>query len=152
MKICLPERRGKLALWRAFTLIEVSFSMALAAFVCAAIMKCYTIASHRSFYAAGSLAANSQAMKQLETIIYASWKPSAGITNILTPSLTNPAMTNLEMPVVLTNITCTNYITITTNKTSYPYPWLMIRVDCIWTFSGYGPFTNTVCSMRGPDF
>ena len=54
------------------------------------------------------------------------------------------------MPVAITNVmTCTNYTTVTQLSTNPPY--LMIRVDCVWSFNGLGTYTNTVAVMRGPN-
>ena len=76
----------------------------------------------RSQYAACSLAANMQAMKKIEQVIFANWIPSYGMTNIFNPALTNIDTENLEMPVAITNVvTCTNYTTVTLLSTNPPY-------------------------------
>jgi len=150
MKFYLPDRRGGVAGVRAFTLAEVVMAAAIAALLCTAVVKCYSIGSYRSQFAACSLAANMQAMKKLEQVIFANWIPSYGVTNIFNPALTNIDKENLEMPVALTNvITCTNYTTITQLSTNPPY--LMIRVDCVWGFNGLATYTNTVAVLRGPN-
>jgi type II secretory pathway pseudopilin PulG len=150
MKICPSEQRRGLAAREAFTLIEVVMAMGIAVLVCAAIMKCYTIASRRSFYASCSLAANAQAMKKLEQVIYASWKPSVGNLNIFNTALTNQDVENLEMPVSDTNvITCTNFTTVTQLSTNPPY--LIIKVNCVWSYIGVTQ-TNSIAVLRGPDF
>jgi hypothetical protein len=136
---------------RAFTILEVTLCAALTVFVCAAIMKCYTIASRRSFYASCSMAANAQAMKKMEQVVNATWKYTAGGTNIFNPALTNADAENLEMPVsgVTNLVNCTNFTTVTQISTVPPY--VMIRVNCVWSYSGLGQFTNTVATLRGPD-
>jgi len=151
MKNCSSVRRGVFLRRRAFTLIEVVLAAAIAVFVCAAILKCYTIASRRSFYASCSLSANLEAMKKLENVINATWKYTAGGTNIFIPSLTNNDPENLEMPVSgATNlINCTNYTTVTQVSTNPPY--VMITVKCVWYYNGLGNFTNTIACIRGPD-
>jgi type II secretory pathway pseudopilin PulG len=151
MKICPSEQRQRLAGVEAFTLIEVVVSMAIAVLVCAAIMKCYTMSSRRSFYASCNLAANAQAMKKMEQVIYARWRPSIGVTDIFNTALTNNDYENLEMPVSSTNvITCTNFTTVKQISTNPPY--LMIRVDCVFNFLNISTFTNTIAVLRGPDF
>jgi hypothetical protein len=130
--------------------MEVVMSMGIAVLVCAAIMKTYTMASRRAFFASCSLAANAQAMSYLEKAIYAPWKPTIGLNNLLSMSSTNPS--NLEMPVQDVNVyTCTNITTVTLVSATPPY-YAMIRVDCVWNFMGLGTFTNTVAVLRGPDF
>lgn len=150
MKIYLPPQGGSQARLRAFTLAEVVIAVAIAAVLCTAVVECYIMGSRRSQFAACSLAANLQAMKKLEQVIYANWIPSYGVTNVFNPVLTNMDKENLEMPVAVTNImTCTNYTTVTQLSTNPPY--LMIRVDCVWGFNGLGTYTNTVAVLRGPN-
>jgi Tfp pilus assembly protein PilE len=150
MKINLPDRRPKAAGVRAFTLAEVVMAAAIAALLCAAVTESYIIGSRRSQFAAFSLAANMQAMKKIEQVIFASWVPNYGITNVFNPALTNIDTENLEMPVAITNVaTCTNYTTVTQISANPPY--LMSRVDCVWGFNGLGTYTNTVAVLRGPN-
>ena len=150
MRIYLPDRRRKVAGVRAFTLAEVVIAAAIAALLCAAIAECYGIGSRRSQFAACSLAANMQAMRKIEQVVFANWIPNYGVTNVFNPALTNIDRENLEMPVAITNqATCTNYTTVTQISTNPPY--LMIRVDCVWGFNGLGTYTNTVAVLRGPN-
>jgi Tfp pilus assembly protein PilE len=150
MKFDLSDRGRRIAGRRAFTLAEVVIAAAIAALLCTAVIKCYSIGSYRSQYAACSLAANMQAVKKIEQAIYANWVPSYSRTNIFNPVLTNIDKEDLEMPVALTNVlTCTNYTTITQLSTNPPY--LMIRVDCVWGFNGLATYTNTVAVLRGPN-
>jgi hypothetical protein len=130
--------------------MEVVMAALVAALLCTALMKVYVMGSRRTQYAAFSLAANMQAMRKMEQVIFANWIPNYGVTNIFNPALTNIDTENLEMPVAITNIaTCTNYTTVTQISTTPPY--LMIRVDCVWGFNGLGTFTNTVAVLRGPN-
>lgn len=132
-----------------FTLIEVALSLAITVLVCAAIMKCYTSSSRRSFYASCSLAANTQAMKKMEQVISATWQPSFGNTNIFNSALTAPDLENLPMPVSDTNvITCTNFTTVSQVSTNPPY--VVITVNCVWSFLGT-TYTNSMAVIRGPD-
>src|ERR1039457_3615297 len=122
MKFNLPDRRRRVAGVRAFTLAKVAVSVAIVSLLCVGVVQCYILGSRRSQYAACSLAANSQAIRKLEQVIYANWIPSYGVTNIFNPILTNIDRENLEMPVAITNIiTCTNYTTITQLSTNPPY-------------------------------
>jgi len=150
MRLNLPEQRRGVAGVRAFTLAEVVMAAAIAALLCAAVVKCYSIGSYRSQYAACSLAANMQAIKKIEQVIFANWIPSYGVTNIFNPALTNIDKEDLEMPVAMTNvINCTNYTTITQVSANPPY--VMVRVDCVWGFNGLATYTNTVAVLRGPN-
>ena len=150
MRIDLPDRRRRVAGVRAFTLAEVVMAAAIAALLCTAIVKSYLLGSRESQYAACSLAANMQAMKKIEQVIFANWIPSYGVTNIFNPALTNINTENLEMPVAITNVvSCTNYTTITQLSANPPY--LMITVNCVWGFNGLATYTNTVAVLRGPN-
>ncbi len=150
MKLNLPDRRRGVAGDRAFTLAEVVMAAAIAALLCGAVAQCYILGSRRAQFASCSLAANMQAIKKIEQVIFANWIPSYWVTNIFNPALTNLDTENLEMPVAITNIvTCTNYTTVKLLSTNPPY--LMIQVDCVWGFSGLGTYTNTVAVLRGPN-
>ena len=150
MKFRALDRKRKVAAAGAFTLAEVIMAGAITALLCTGIVESYIVGSFRSQYAACSLAANMQALKKIEQVIFASWVPSYGITNIFAPALTNVDTENLEMPVTVTNvISCTNYTTITQLSTNPPY--LMIQVNCVWGFNGLGTYTNTVAVLRGPN-
>jgi type II secretory pathway pseudopilin PulG len=150
MRFDLPDRRQKVAWVGAFTLIEVVMAAAIAALICTAVVRVYILGSRKAQYAACSLAANMQAIKKIEQVIFADWIPSYGTTNVFNPALTNTDTESLEMPVANANVvTCTNYTTVTLLSTNPPY--LMIRVDCVWGFNGLGTYTNTVAVLRGPN-
>jgi Tfp pilus assembly protein PilE len=150
MRIYAPDRKQEAAGGGGFTLAEAIMAGAITALLCTGIVKSYTVGTYKSQYAACSLAANMQALKKIEQVIFANWVPSYGITNIFTPALTNVDAENLEMPVAITNVvSCTNYTTITQLSTNPPY--LMIRVNCVWGFNGLGTYTNTVAVIRGPN-
>jgi hypothetical protein len=150
MKFDASNRRRKVAGAGAFTLAEVIMAGAITALLCTGIVKSYSMGSYESQYAACNLAANMQALKKIEQVIFASWVPSYGITNIFNPALTNNDIENLEMPVAITNsVSCTNYTTVTQISTNPPY--LMIQVNCVWGFNGLATYTNTVAVLRGPN-
>jgi hypothetical protein len=149
MKLHLPGRgRGNVGAC-AFTLAEVCMAAAIAALLCTAVIRVYMIGSYKSQYAACSFAANMQALKHMEQVIYANWVPSYGVNDVFNPALTNTDVENLEMPVSNTNtVTCTNYTTVT--KISDNPPYLMIQVSCVWGFNALGTYTNTIAVLRGP--
>jgi len=121
---------------------------AIAALLCTAVIKVYTIGSRESQYAACSFAANMQALKHMEQVIYANWVPSYGVNDVFNPALTNTDVDNLEMPVSNTNtVTCTNYTAVTQISSNPPY--LMIQVRCVWGFNALGTYTNTIAVLRG---
>jgi type II secretory pathway pseudopilin PulG len=135
----------------AFTLIEVVVATAIAVLVMAGMFQGYSIASRQAQFSSFSLAANSMAMQQMESIVAASWVVSGtSKTNIFSPLLTNNQVNALCVPSSGTNLVYgTNYATVTQLSTNPPY--VMVSVSCVWNFMGMGTFTNTVAVLRGPD-
>ena len=149
MCICRPYRSKGAA--PAFTLIEVAVAMAISVLVMAGMFKGYTLASRRAQYSSYQLAANAMAMQQMESIVAANWVVSGtSVTNIFSASLTNTQVSALCLPNSATNLVyATNYATVTQISTNPPY--LMVQVNCVWSFMGMGVFTNTVAVLRAPD-
>jgi prepilin-type N-terminal cleavage/methylation domain-containing protein len=134
-----------------FTLIEVAVALAISVLVMAGMFKGYTLASRRAQFSSYQLAANAQAMQQLESIVAATWVVSGtSVTNIFRSSLTNTQIAALCLPNSATNLVyATNYATVSQLSTNPPY--LMVEVSCVWNFMGMGIFTNTVAALRSPD-
>ena len=149
MRIFRPSRDKRAA--SAFTLIEVAVAMGVAALVMAGMFQGYTMASRRAQFSAFSLAANSMAMQQMESIVAATWVISGtSVTNMFSPTLTNTQVASLCLPSSGTNLVfATNYATVQQISTNPPYA--MIQVSCVWSFMGLGTFTNTVSVLRAPD-
>jgi type II secretory pathway pseudopilin PulG len=143
----VPARRRA----SAFTLIEVVVATAIAVLVMAGMFQGYGIASRQAQFSSFSLAANSMAMQQMESIVAATWVVSGTAkTNIFSPLLTNTQVNALCVPSSGTNLVYgTNYATVTQLSTNPPY--VMVSVSCVWSFMGMGNFTNTVAVLRGPD-
>lgn len=153
MKIDSPtgrngSQRGNQA---AFTLLEVAIAMLVAALVLAGMFQGYNLAGRRSTYSACSLAANTQAMGQVEQVEAASWFPSPPYNNntFLTLGKTNTG--NLCLPSSESNmVNCTNIVTITC-VSSNPY-YAVIQAQCIWSMPNYGGvYTNTISVLRAPN-
>jgi hypothetical protein len=131
--------------------VEIAVALAISVLVMAGMFKGYTMASHRAQFSAFQLAANTMAMKQMESIVAATWVISGtSVTNIFSPTLTNTQVNALCLPSSGTNLVyATNYATVRQIST-YP-PYLMVQVSCVWSFMGMGTFTNTVGVLRSPD-
>ncbi|MGA2177094.1 MAG: prepilin-type N-terminal cleavage/methylation domain-containing protein [Verrucomicrobiota bacterium] len=140
-------RRGS----AAFTLIETAVALAIGVLVMAGMFQGYQMASRRAQYASYSLAASAMAMKQMESIVGATWVVSGtAVSNIFSPTLTATQTNALCLPSSGTNLVyATNFATVTQLSVNPPY--VMVRVDCVWNFMGLGTFTNTVAVLRGPD-
>src|SRR5580704_16006167 len=111
MRICQPVRGGRTA--HAFTLVEIAVALAISVLVMAGMFKGYTMAAHRAQFSAFQLAANTMAMRQMESIVAATWVISGtSVTNIFSPSLTNTQVSALCLPNSATNLVyATNYAT-----------------------------------------
>jgi type II secretory pathway pseudopilin PulG len=149
MRICQPFQAGKGG--HAFTLIEIAVALAIAVLVMGGMFKGYTMASRRAQFSSFELAANAMAMRQMESIVAATWVISGtSVTNIFSPSLTNTQINALCVPSSGTNLVYgTNYATVKQIST-YP-PYVQVQVSCVWNFMGMGTFTNTVAVLRSPD-
>lgn len=135
----------------AFTLAEVTISLAIAAVSIGGIVYGYISSARRAEWSSYSLAAQSLAMQRVEQTRAAKWDMLAY------PVVDELQVTNfpvqreiLDIPISGTNtVYATNITTLTTISTS---PHLrQVRVDCVWNFMSMGPFTNTVVTYRAPD-
>lgn len=132
------------------TLIEVVVALGISVLLLAGMFKGYLMVSRRAMFTSYSVAADAQAMRQLENIVSASWLPSRQISNLFNPVLTATQTNALGMPGSTTNLVyATNYASL--NQVSTTPPYVMIRVDCVWSFMDMGLFTNTVAVLRAPD-
>ncbi|MBI3414266.1 MAG: prepilin-type N-terminal cleavage/methylation domain-containing protein [Verrucomicrobia bacterium] len=136
---------------KAFTLVEVTIAMSIAALSMGAIVNGYVISAQRAEWSAYSLAAHSLAMQRLEQTRATKWDPdgSPAVDELI--GVNFPVSINtLDIPRSGTNIVyATNFTTITTISTA---PQLrMVQVDCVWKFMSRGLFTNTVATYRSVD-
>ena len=124
---------------------------AIAALVLGGMFTGYNMAGRRAQYSACSLAANSEAVRQLEVVMSVPWVQSIPNSQLFATNLTAPQYHNLCLPSALSNVVnCTNYTTIKQISTNPPYA--MIQVQCVWTLPNYGgTYTNTVAVLRAPN-
>lgn len=132
----------------AFTLVEVVISIAIAGIAVGGIVFGYLQAARRAEWSAYSLAAHSLAVQRLEQVRAAQWDPMVGIDELIDsrfPETDAP----LDIPRSGTNIV---YGTITTSISSVTInpPLKMITVQCVWSFTDRGLFTNTINTYRAP--
>ena len=150
MTILAIHRRNQ----RAFTLVEVVISLALAVLVYGGILKGYVIITDQAEWSCYSLAAQSLAMQGVEQSRSAEWDPQSwpptdelGTTNYRT-------VEQLDVPISGNPVFATNYISVSMVNTNPPLR--MLRTDCIWYLPSRGvktrgPFTNTVVTLRCSD-
>ena len=136
-----------------FTLAEVIISIAIMGLVFAGILAGNTQSSARAEWSGYSLAAQAQAVQQLEEFHAATWDTQAQPPVDLTTNF--PAMTTnvLDIPISSTNaVWVTNYITVTplTVSTNPTVTIKMIRIDTVWLWRTK-LFTNTMVDYRAPD-
>jgi prepilin-type N-terminal cleavage/methylation domain-containing protein len=139
----------------AFTLVEVLVALAILAVGLQSILLCYLRFTQLSELSAYSLTAQTLASQGAEQARSAKWDTQAwpqavgpGQPDEL--GLTNYVQTNtLAVGVNGQSAIATNFIGIT--AASITPPLRQIRSDCVWSFLGRGPFTNTVVMFRAPD-
>jgi prepilin-type N-terminal cleavage/methylation domain-containing protein len=137
----------------AFTLTEVVVSLAIVGISAAGIMSGYVSVADKVLWSNYSLSAQSLALQGTEQVRSAQWDPHAwppvdelGLTNLIQAE-------QLDVPGGQP-LLATNYITVTSVSTNPPVRQL--RTDCVWFMPGrgakkYGPFTNTVITLRTAD-
>ena len=156
---------------RGFTLAEVVISLAVVALVLYGVIGSYIQSSVRAEWSGCSLAAQAQAMQQIEQARAAVWDWSLGKNEITNLSLygwtynTNTGIgkgysyTTLDLPISGTNIVvATNYVTLKllyfNGATVPPVQMQMLSVDTVWPFNMLGRvryYTNTTATYFGPD-
>jgi hypothetical protein len=148
----LNVTRGRVAKSRAFSLMEVVFSIAIGGVMISGMIMGYMQAAVRAEWSAYSLAAQSLAVMRLEQSRAAKWDRLAypfPVDQLVSSNLP-PQVEVLDIPLTGTNIAfATNITTVTTISTSPPLK--MIQVDCIWAFGDRGIYTNTVVTYRAAD-
>jgi len=155
----------------AFTLVEVLIAAAIVGLVFGGIINCYIQSGLRLEWSGYSLAAQSLASEVLEQSRAATWDPAEStpinnLTNLnlmsvsystTTQTYTGYSTSILDVPYSGTNsVMATNYVMVqmlnVNSNTQVQVQF--IRVDTVWPFfirkqNLY--FTNTVCTMVGPD-
>ena len=102
-------------------------------------------------FASCSGAAQRLASQQLEQTRAAKWDlMSYPPASDLVPNNFPQVVSALEVPGQGANIANAT-VTTTITDVSFDPPVKMISVDCVWSLSGRGPFTNSVTTYRGPD-
>lgn len=175
------DQRVSARLCDAFTLAEVVIALAIVATIFGGIIAAYTQASRRVQWSGYSLAAQAQAIQQLEQCRAGIYDPAqTPVKNDLTnfsavwngysyaasggPNGLGMASgytwTNLDLPTTtnLNYVRATNYITVSmlwVNNQSVPAVNIqMVRVDTVWPLLWGGKttiFTNSVAGYYAPD-
>jgi hypothetical protein len=130
-------------------LTEVVISLLILAVLVGGMIGGYVNSASLAEWNAHSLAAQSLAFQGVETARAAKWDPQAwppvdelGITNFIQVEI-------LDIPIRNTPVYATNYVSVTWVSTNPPLRQL--RTDCVWSFPGRGPFTNSVITLRAAD-
>ena len=137
---------------RGYTLAEVIISAAIAGVSIGGIVWGYLLVGQRTDWSTCSAAAQLMVAQRIEQTRAAKWDP-LGYPPVdeLVPA-NFPVLTNktLDIPSIGAEVVvATNTTTITLIQTNPPLK--MIRVECIWSLVGRGPFTNRALTYRAPD-
>lgn len=146
-KLTRQTRRAKLGM----TLIEVLVALLISSLAIAGIVSGYIFANVSAQKFGLSLAATTQASQWMEQMRSAKWDTSSY------PVIDQLTVTNFSNEVVVLQksgpgvvvVYGTNYAQITTVSSNPPLR--RIRVDCVWSFQGSAPLTNTIETFRAPD-
>ena len=174
----LTVRRARLHLKpvQAFTLMEVVVSLAIIATIFGGVLLAYIQSARRAEWSGRSLAAQAQAIQQIEQIRSAVWdqQTTSGslgmrdeVQNLVLQNkvtgtngvTTGYWWTNLDLPSSGTNyIPATNFVTVKIISNFWPgyssVALRMVRVDTVWPCSWNGInklYTNTICTYSSPD-
>jgi prepilin-type N-terminal cleavage/methylation domain-containing protein len=136
---------------RGFTLTEVVVATLLASLLTGGLVYGYLLSVKRAEWSAYSLAAQALAAAKVEQTRACKWDVQGWpVVDELVSSNFPPTVEVLDMPVVGTNfVYTTNTIRIT--ELSVNPRLKMVQAQCVWTFCGRGPFTNSVVTYRAPD-
>jgi len=136
---------------KAFTLVEVVISLAIASTVITGIVTGYINCVYRAEWLACSAAAQSQASQRLEQVRGARWDTLASPTLDEVVENQFPVVIQpLDLPrsgdrvILATNIT---FITVISEDP----PVRLIKVECIWQFPGRRVYTNSLATYRCPE-
>lgn len=133
------------------TLPEVVISLAVASIGISGVVGGYIVASRRVLWSTCATAAQTMALNRLEQTRACRWDP------IAFPPLDELASSNFPVTVLPLDIPINgNSVVMATNTTtianiSQTPPVRLVRVDCVWSLPGRGPFTNSMISYRSPD-
>ena len=152
----LPVDSGARGGRKAFTLVEVLMCIAFTTILFSGIILSYNHSSYRAEWSGYSLAAQAQAIQQLEQARSAVWGIYPAKDEIANVPMTN-VVVKLDVPITGNNyVYATNYLTrrIITNSTTPLVLIYFLKVDCVWSMTRGGTkvvYTNTVGVYYGPD-
>jgi hypothetical protein len=141
----------------AFTLAEVVVCIAITALLFMGMITAYFHGSYKAEWSGYSLAAQAQAIQQLEQAKSAVWDNSITPAKIEITNLLTTTVCVLDLPINGTNVTyATNFatisqITLSTNPVVSVY---MVQVDTVWPFTWQGNrqlYTNSIADYYAPD-
>jgi Tfp pilus assembly protein PilV len=136
---------------RGITLSEVVLSIAVSALSVAAVVASSVLSARSADWISHSTAADAAANARMEQTRAAKWDTAA------TPLIDELSAANFPVEVVPLYVPVvggamlygTNSVTITTVSDAPPLK--LVQVDCVWSLSDRGPFTNSVVMYRSPD-
>jgi hypothetical protein len=130
------------------TLVEVVLAVAIAAVGVAGIVAGYIYSAASAQKWALSLAANAGAIERLEETRSALWRTSTSLDELQSTNFPDKIVTLDQSGTGMGIVYATNITRITQISTDPPLK--RVRVDCIWSFRGIGPFTNSIETCRAP--
>ena len=149
------DRFGQKQAAGGFTLVEVAMSMAMFGMVVEGALLGYVKFSQQAEWNAHALSAQSIASQGAEQARAARWNPMQWPQRVGPGGSDELGTTNYQQSCALDvfmnghPMIVTNFVEVT--QVSNNPPLRQIRSDCVWSFMGRGPFTNSVVLMRAGD-
>jgi type II secretory pathway pseudopilin PulG len=147
----IPVTTSQLA---GYSLAEVLVCLAVMGLVFAGILTGNTMSSNRAEWSGYSLAAQAQAVQQLELARAATWDTSSSPIIDQTTTLAGTNVNILDIPIASTNYVYVTNITTMSNLTICTNPIItikMFQVNTVWNWRGRRLFTNSLVTYRAPD-
>ena len=134
-----------------FTLVEYLICFFIATFTITTIASGYLMASQRTIYQTLSATAQRWVDDRLEQVRGAPWDLYANPPIDQLASLGGTQSVNLELLQAGASDTVPATLsTIIATSTNLPANVRQVTVECVWSFNGRGPFTNTAVSYVAP--
>jgi type II secretory pathway pseudopilin PulG len=146
MRVKRQGNRGE----SGFTLVEYLVCFMIGTFSITTIATGYVIASQRTAYLTASAVAQRVAKERMEEVCRARWDLYCNPPINDIPSMAGTYAVSLRLLQAGADDVVPATVTTAVTALGGGPPLQMIRVDCVWSYMGRGPYTNTVVTFRAP--
>ena len=151
MKLKPSIQQSKSLQCKGFSLQEVVTSLAVVGVTLGGIMMGHVTSAKIGDFSATSAAAQQAAGERLEQTRAARWdKLAYPVLDELVSSNFASVTSNLDVPGAK-GVPVSATVTTSIADVSVDPPLRRVTVECVWSLSGRGPFTNSIATLRCPD-